>query len=187
MQCFATNVNAAKKEQNKQHFFTLPPSDFQKNKHFYLSLALSMRHICLSLFAPPWPDLFWSFIISPLLLFFSHTLIYFFAHACMEGLWRDLTDNKSQFSFKKVLSCVLFCVHDCECLFLSRVTQREREKILIYVPSCVVQLRVVQQSLKHRMTGRMSGDKARTVSGESDYSFWFWCWGQVYLQGNQWR
>lgn len=70
--------------------------------------------------------------------------------------------------------CAFMCYS--ECLFLSRVIQGEKEKILAYLLSSFIQKPVVQQSMKQRVTDRRNAETQReegAVSGKRDYSFRF--------------
>lgn len=122
------NVNPMKKKQTALlHFSTVWLSE--ERTLLFILHQIHLFHICLSLFALLWPDLFWSFIISPLLLFhLPHSDFFFPLSACVESLQTDIADNESQFTVKKVCLVYVYLglcvsVRDSGFLFQSRVIQ----------------------------------------------------------------
>lgn len=104
------------------------------NTFIYPSSDPSMHHICLSLLAFPWPDLFWSFIISPLLLLFLSYSYFFFSPFCLCGelanrhhwQWEPI---HCQEGLSYVCLCMCICVHVCMCVICAIVSVKSNARL----------------------------------------------------------
>lgn len=86
----------------------------EEQRLLFILHQIHLFHICLCLFTPDWPDLFWSFTISSQLLFSPPTRSFLPPCACVEGLRKDIADNESQFTVKK--ACLVYV-----CLWMSLI------------------------------------------------------------------